>query len=82
MSGDPGTRSFSELPDSPFQRAIFLSSGRSGEVDFVEAHKWFNIAAARGDRTAAEHRDELAREMTRQQVAAALQAARQWARHH
>ena len=35
-----------ERPDSPFQRAIFLSSGRSGQIDLIEAHKWFNIAAA------------------------------------
>jgi TPR repeat protein len=71
-----------ELPDSPFERAIFLASGRSGEVDFIEAHKWFNIAAAAGDRSAAEHRDELAREMTREEIAAALRAARNWVTHH
>jgi hypothetical protein len=71
-----------ELPDSPFQRAIFLSSGRGGQIDLIEAHKWFNIAAAGGDRAGAEHRDELAREMTREEVAAALRSAREWVTHH
>ena len=82
MFSDERTSGSVELPDSPFQRAIFLSSGRSGPVDLVEAHKWFNIAAAGGDRSAAEHRDELAREMSREEVAAALRAAREWVTHH
>jgi uncharacterized protein len=58
-----------------FQRGILLSSGRSGHIDLIEAHRWFNIAAA-------EHRDELARKMTREEVAAALRAARDWVTHH
>ena len=67
---------------SPVQRGILLSSGRIGHIDLIQAHKWFNIAAAGGDRAATEHRDELAREMTRQDVAAALRAARDWVTHH
>jgi uncharacterized protein len=82
MSTDPRTTLSAELPDNPFQRGIFLSSGRSGHIDLIEAHKWFNIAAAGGDRAAAEHRDELAGEMTREEVAAALRAARDWVTHH
>ena len=82
MSTDPTPSVSAELPASPFQRGIFLSSGRSGQVDLIEAHKWFNIAAAGGDRAAAQHRDELAREMTREEVAAALRAARDWVTHH
>ena len=82
MSTDPRTSLSAELPDNPFQRGVLLSSGRSGHVNLIEAHKWFNIAAAGGDRAAAEHRDELAREMTRQEVAAALRAARDWVTHH
>ena len=62
MSAYPRTNLSAELPDNPFQRAIFLSSGRSGQIDLIEAHKWFNVAAAGGNRAAAEHRDELASE--------------------
>ena len=71
-----------ELPESPFQRAIHFSAGRNGRTDLVEAHKWFNIAAAGGDRRAAERRNELALEMSREEVAAALRAAREWVQHH
>ena len=46
--------------------------------DFVEAHKWFNLAAARGDAKAAAERDALAAKMTPQQVASAQVLARAW----
>jgi TPR repeat protein len=81
MSGQVVTGS-ADLPENAFERGIFLSAGRGGRVDFVEAHKWFNIAAARGDRAAAMHRDELASEMTREEIAAALRAAREWITRH
>ena len=82
MSTDPRTSLSAELLDNPFQQGVLLSSGRSGHVNLIEAHMWFNIAAAGGDRATAEHRDELAREMTRQEVAAALRAARDWVTQH
>jgi TPR repeat protein len=71
-----------DLPGNPFERGIYLSAGRGGQVDLVEAQKWFNIAAANGDRSAAQHRDELAEEMSRQELAAALRAAREWITRH
>ena len=61
---------------------LYFSAGRGGQVDLIEAHKWFNIAATRGDRAAAQHRDELASEMNREEVAAALRAAREWITRH
>ena len=74
--------SSADLPGNPFERGIYHSAGRGGQVDLVEAHKWFNIAAANGNRSAAQHRDELAEEMSRQELAAALRAAREWITHH
>ena len=44
------------IPQSFFELGLAYSTGREGQVDLVEAHKWFNIAAARGDRAAAQHR--------------------------
>ena len=82
MSVDLRRSASVEFRDSPFERAILLSSGRSGQPDVIKAHRWFNIDAAGGDRAAAEHRDELVREMTREEVAAALRAARDWMTHH
>lgn len=60
------------------QRGISFASGRAGRVDYVEAHKCFNLAAARGDRSAIAHREEIASEMSRDQIAEALRSAREW----
>lgn len=70
-----------DMPESFFERGLAFSA-RSGQIDLIEAHKWFNIAAARGDRMAARHREELATEMSREEIAAALRAAREWISRH
>ena len=71
-----------EMPESLFERGLAFSVGRAGRVDLIEAHKWFNIAAAKGDAMAARHREEVASEMTREEIASALRAAREWISHH
>ena len=71
-----------DMPESFFERGLAYSIGREGQTDLVEAHKWFNIAAARGDQMAARHREELASEMSREEIAAALRAAREWISCH
>jgi uncharacterized protein len=71
-----------DMPESFFERGLAFSVGKTGQVDLIEAHKWFNIAAARGDRMAARRREEVASEMSREQIAAALRAAREWISRH
>ena len=46
--------------------------------DYVESHKWLNLAASRGEAEAVEERDALAAKMTPQQVAAAQERAAAW----
>jgi TPR repeat protein len=48
----------------------------------IEAHKWFNIAAMRGNAEAALLRQELAAEMTPAEIAGAQRAAREWLTLH
>ena len=47
-------------------------------VDFVEAHKWFNLAALMGSHPAKAYRDELKCEMSSGDVTLAQKAARGW----
>ncbi len=61
-----------------FELGLSHSTGIGAEVDYVEAHKWFNIAALRGDSEAKERRIELTAMMTQSQVSAAQRAAREW----
>jgi hypothetical protein len=53
-------------------------SGRDVDYDLVEAHKWFNLAALRGNQDAKRYRAELSREMSRQEIATAQKRAREW----
>ena len=60
------------------QRGIAFASGRAGRVDYVEAHKWANVASANGSEAAAERRDVLANLMTAEQVAEAQARAKKF----
>ena len=59
-----------------YELGIQCAAGRSGAVDLIEAHKYFNIAAAKGFREAVRMRGEVAAEMSAAAIAEAQRAAR------
>lgn len=66
-------------PEAYFELGIVYSTGTKGaEVDLVEAHKWFNLAAAGGHARAMEYRAEISDEMTAREIAEAQRQARAW----
>jgi TPR repeat protein len=64
--------------DKLYELGMMYSVGRSVPVDYVSAHKWFNLAAMRGNRDAIRLRREIADQMTEAEIAAAQRAARAW----
>ena len=54
------------------------ADGRGVPQDYVRAHMWFNLAAARGNEDTRKHRDSVSEWMTRPQIAEAQRAAREW----
>lgn len=68
--------------DALFQLGLLYSAGRDVELDLVVAHKWFNLAALRGNEEAKTYRMEISRELSRQDVARAQRMAREWLRRH
>jgi uncharacterized protein len=64
--------------DALFDLGMKYASGCAGDPDLVAAHKWFNLAAIRGNREAARRRGEIAAEMSPAEIAAAQRAARAW----
>ena len=65
--------------DAYFELGIAFSTGTDGcAVDFIEAHKWFNLAALAGVREGAALRAEIASEMSRDDIAEAQRQARAW----
>ena len=65
-----------------FDLGIAYATGEDVEPDLVAAHKWFNLAARAGNENAADHRQDLAIEMTDDEIAAAQRAAREWLTRH
>jgi hypothetical protein len=62
-----------------YELGIAYSTGTHGiEVDLIEAHKWFNLAALNGNLLAQECRAEIADEMTAREIAEAQRQARAW----
>lgn len=61
-----------------FSNGLRFSTGADVEMDLVEAHKWFNLAALKGNMEARDRRRELAEVMTEMQISAAQKAARDW----
>lgn len=62
-----------------FDLGVAFSTGSNGaECDLIEAHKWFNLAAARGHEEAAHCRADISDEMTAREIAEAQRRARQW----
>ena len=70
------------IPDVLFERGLYWASGRSGVVNLVAAHKWFNLAALKGRCDAAAARREVAELMSETEIAAAQREARAWMTAH
>lgn len=65
-----------------YDLGLLYSTGQGVGLDYIEAHKWFNLAALRGIRRAQVDRAELAREMSATEVAEAQRQARYWMTSH
>lgn len=68
--------------DVLFHLGMLHASGRSGCVDLVAAHKWFNLAALKGRVDAISLRREVAELMSELEIAAAQREARAWMTTH
>ena len=66
-------------PDALYELGVAYSTGTHGlDVDLIEAHKWFNLAALNGSERGQECRAEIAEEMTAREIAEAQRQARAW----
>jgi uncharacterized protein len=65
-----------------YRLGLMYSAGRDCPVDYVVAHKWFNVALSKGHGAAAELRTELASQMTAQEIGLALREARAFLTRH
>jgi TPR repeat protein len=57
---------------------LACSTGHGAPLSYVEAHKWFNLAALAGVQEAKTHRREIAALLSAEEIAAAQASARAW----
>lgn len=65
-----------------YDLGLLYSTGQGVDLDYVAAHKWFNLAALSGIRRAKVDRAEVAQEMDDGQIAEAQRQARHWLEAH
>jgi hypothetical protein len=64
--------------DALYNLGLAYSTGQGVGVDFVAAHKWFNLAALKGVELAKSWRAQISSEMNASQIAEAQKLAREW----
>jgi TPR repeat protein len=57
---------------------IFSTGSHGAACDLIEAHKWFNLAAAKGHEEASWCRADISDEMSAREIAEAQRRAREW----
>lgn len=65
-------------PEEFYQAGLACAAGIDADTDLIAAHKWFNLAAAKGHEEAKVQRKEMAELLTSEEVKMALSAARDW----
>jgi uncharacterized protein len=63
-----------------YNLGLAYSTGQGVDVDYIAAHKWFNLAAMKGVNEARSWRAQLSAEMSPDQIAEAQRQAREWLR--
>jgi TPR repeat protein len=66
--------------DALYNLGLAYSTGETVDVDYVAAHKWFNLAALKGVNEARGWRAQISEEMSAGQIAEAQRQAREWLR--
>lgn len=64
--------------DALYNLGLAYSTGQGAGVDYIAAHKWFNLAAMKGIDKARTWRAQISHEMSVGQIAEAQRQAREW----
>ena len=59
-----------------------VGKGEGVPQDYVQAHMWFNLAAAQGNVVGRKNRDIVAKKMTSADISKAQAMAREWLEKH
>lgn len=79
-SGGMGSTGFAVADRYSFYERGLACAAGADDMDLVEAHKWFNLAAMTGDDRGAAARADVAHDMTAREIAEAQRRARTFLR--
>ncbi|MCK5425588.1 MAG: SEL1-like repeat protein [Emcibacter sp.] len=65
-----------------YDLGLLYSIGQGVDQNYIEAHKWFNLAAMRGLKFATIDRAEVAEDMSMNEISTAQRMAREWLATH
>ncbi len=66
------------IAEAQVNLGTMYNDGYGVPQDYVQAHMWYNLAAARGLKIGRKNRDLLAEKMTPAQIVEARRLAREW----
>jgi uncharacterized protein len=78
ISTEPRAESSQGLAEAQYILGVMYANGEGVPQDDVTAHMWLNLSVAKGNLTALEARDRVAKRMTPAQIAEAQKLAREW----
>jgi TPR repeat protein len=64
--------------EAQYNLGLMYEKGQGIEQDYVEAHKWFNIAGVNGNETGRKNADIVEKKMPPGQIAVAVGLTRKW----
>jgi len=68
----------SPQPSAQLNLGAKYGNGQGIPQNYIQAHMWFNLAAAQGNDNAQKNRDLISKRMTREQIARAQRLAQEW----
>ena len=71
-----------DIADDLFAKGLESSTGGENGAELIDAHKWFNLAALKGNEDALRYRQEISEELSQNEIAIAQKAARKWLQTH
>ena len=66
------------IAEAQYNLGLMYEKGQGVEQDYVEAHKWFNIAGVNGNEIGRRNADIVEKKMTPGQIAVAVGLTRKW----
>ena len=77
--GQAGTGALGmDSSEALYELGLSYATGRGRACDLIQAHKWFNLSALRGNDAAKRYRAEISAELSKAEIAVAQRMAREW----